>query len=80
LQQGVTRIWLGKFHQVLRPQEISANCIQIQLIEPSPNFSFEFHFKSGQVPMGKDVPCLKVFPSKFDLKFLEPARASFTSN
>jgi hypothetical protein len=43
-------------------------------------FSFEFHFKSGQVPMGKDVPCLELFPSIFYLKFLEPARPSFASN
>jgi hypothetical protein len=45
-----------------------------------PKFSFEFHFKSGQVPIGKDVPCLELFPSIFYLKFLEPARPSFASN
>jgi hypothetical protein len=45
-----------------------------------PKFSFEFHLKSGQVPMGKDVPCLELFPSIFYLKFLEPARPSFPSN
>jgi hypothetical protein len=44
-----------------------------------PKFSFEFHFKSGQVPLGKDVPCLELLPSIFYLKFLEPARPSFAS-
>jgi hypothetical protein len=40
-------------------------------------FLFKFHFNSGQVPMGKVVPYLELFPSIFSLEFLEPVRSPF---
>jgi hypothetical protein len=50
------------------------------LLEPKsdlgfPEFLFKYNFESGQVSMRRVVPHLNIYPSIFDLEFLELGRS-----